>query len=66
MIVSLIISDTTVCASLYFWLHYKPDMISTFQLDCIHLSLFMEIYFLHPVCSGKSFGFGGTSGISLK
>ena len=26
----------------------------------------MEIYFLHPVCSGKSFGFGGTSGISFK
>ena len=30
MIVSLIISDTTVCASLYFWLHYKPDMIFHF------------------------------------
>ena len=29
-IVSLIISDTTVFASLYFWLHYKPDMISHF------------------------------------
>ena len=27
MIVSVIISDTTVCASLHFWLHYKPDMI---------------------------------------
>ena len=25
----------------------------------------MEIYFLHPVCPGKFFGFGGTSGISL-
>ena len=30
MIVSLIISHTAVCASLYFWLHYKPDMISHF------------------------------------
>ena len=29
-IVSLIISDITVCASLYFWLHYKPDMIFPF------------------------------------
>ena len=30
MIVSLIIHDTTVCASSHFWLHYKPDMISHF------------------------------------
>ena len=30
MIVSLIISDTTVCASLHFWLHNKPDMIFHF------------------------------------
>ena len=25
----------------------------------------MEIYFLHPVCSGKSFGLGGTSRIKI-
>ena len=111
MVVSLIISDITVFAPLYFWLHYKPDMIFHFFLlflsfffsvswkivlkhfkdikwrqkiccvitTCISLliqyfsirwytlkSLFMEIYFLHPVCSRKSFGFGGTSKISIK
>ena len=43
MVVSLIISDTTVCASLYFWLHYKPDMIShLFPLFLSSFSQYLE------------------------